>query len=222
MPTAQQTISAALVELMRSESPAIQAKGQLAKRLWEKSAQPGMTPAQLLALADALVDTVDALPGPTPDSASVRIAWKGERPSIPAKPGEVIPDYRAALRGVVTAGFYVGQADENAAYLEEGQDLYDSAPEDQSWAEWAGSWYGWGRDKLSELASPVTERVAAAQQAVADALENLKEKGEEALENLKEKVDDTFTSLKNAAIAIGVTGVLVLAISASAGRGRRR
>lgn len=211
MPTAQQTIAAAFAELMRSESPAIQAKGQLAKRLWEKSAQPGMTPAQLLALADALVDTVDALPGPTPDSASVRIAWKGERPSIPAKPGEVIPDYRAALRGVVTAGFYVGQADENAAYLEEAQALYDSAPEEQSWAEWAGS-------KASELVSPVTERVAAAQQAVADA----KEKGEEALENLKEKVDDTFTSLKNAAIAIGVTGVLVLAISASAGRGRRR
>lgn len=222
MPTARQTIAAAFAELMLSDSPAIKAKGQLAKRLWEKSAQPGMTPAQLLALADALVDTVDALPGPAPDSASVRIAWKGERPSIPAKPGEVIPDYRAALRGVVTAGFYVGQAAENDAYLEEGQALYDSAPEEQSWAEWAGS-------KASELVSPVTERVAAAQQAVADlkekaqeAVENLKEKGEEALENLKEKVDGTFTSLKNAAIAIGVTGVLVLAISASAGRGRRR
>lgn len=214
MPTARQTIAAAFAELMRSDSPAIRAKGELAKGLWEKSAQPGMTPAQLLALADALVDTVDALPGPVQDSASVRIAWKGERPSIPAKPGEVIPDYRAALRGVVTAGFYVGQADENEAYLDEGGEFYASAPEEQSW-------FDWGAAKASELVSPVTERVAAAQQAAADA----KAQAEKAIADVKElpgEVGDTLKSLKNAAIAIGVTGVLVLAISASAGRGRRR
>jgi hypothetical protein len=142
------------------------------------------------------------------------------RPQISAQPGEPIPNYGRALRSVASAGFaYSGQAAETATYLDEADEFYGDAAPEQTWGEWAAA-------KAAALASPVTSRIAALEKAVADKIEAAKAEAKEALlapvQQVKESAEKGWEDLKNAMIAIGLTGVLVVAISASAGRGRRR
>jgi hypothetical protein len=179
-----------------------------------------MSPGRLIALADALVALADELPSPEPDAPSVQEAWVDVRPQISAQPGEPIPNYGKALRSVASAGFaYSGQADETDAYLDEADEFYGDAAPEQTWGEWAA-------EKAAALASPVTSRIAAAEKAVADKIAAAEKAVADKFAELKEAatapVEEGWEDLKNAMIAIGLTGVLVVAISASAGRGRRR
>jgi len=171
-----------------------------------RSSTEDMSPGRLIALADALVDLADELPSPEPDAPSVQEAWVDVRPQISAQPGEPIPNYGKALRSVASAGFaYSGQADETDAYLDAADEFYGDAAPEQTWGDWAA-------EKAAALASPVTSRIAALEKAAKA----------EAKEALLAPAEKGWKDLKNAMIAIGLTGVLVVAISASASRGRRR